>query len=145
MDDTTVTSSNAVATFTVKGLYDTPFQLYGFSAEKSWNTDQQDLAETQMGVDGRMTAGYTPMPVKQTFSLQGDSPSKIYFNTIAAATRAARDIYYISGTISIPSTGEVFIGTRGVLQAVKPIPDAAKVLQAMEFTIVWESLVPSSI
>jgi len=122
-----------------------PQQLKGYSAEKAWSTDNVDLAETQIGVDGRMTAGYTPNVVKQTISLQADSPSKQIFTSIARATKAARDIYYISGTIDLPSTGESFVCTRGVLQAVKPLPDAAKVLQPMEFMIVWESINPTLI
>jgi enamine deaminase RidA (YjgF/YER057c/UK114 family) len=96
-----------------------------------------------MGVDGRMTSGYTPQPCTQTISLQADSPSKAIFQAIAQATQAKRDTFYISGTISLPSTGEVFIGTRGVLKNFKPIPDAAKVLQPMDFVVVWESLKPT--
>jgi hypothetical protein len=140
-----ITSANSVFTISVPGLFPVPQQLRGYSAEKAWNSDNLDLAEVQMGVDGRLTAGYTPNPVKQTISLQADSPSKHIFNSIANATKAARNIYYISGTIDLPSTGESFICTRGVLQAVKPLPDAAKVLQPMEFMIVWESVNPTLI
>lgn len=143
--DTTITSANSVFTISVLGLFPVPQQLKGYSAEKAWSTDNVDLAETQIGVDGRMTAGYTPNVVKQTISLQADSPSKQIFTSIARATKAARDIYYISGTIDLPSTGESFVCTRGVLQAVKPLPDAAKVLQPMEFMIVWESINPTLI
>ena len=140
-----ITFANSVFTISVPGLFPVPQQLKGYSAEKAWSSDNLDLAETQMGVDGRLTAGYTPMPVKQTISLQADSPSKGIFKAIQAAMRSARDVYYINGTIDLPSTGESFIGTRGVLQAVKPLPDAGKVLQPMEFVIVWESLVPTLI
>jgi hypothetical protein len=141
--NTTITSANSVFTISVPGLFPVPQQLKGYSAEKAWSTDNVDLAEVQMGVDGRMTAGYTPNPVKQTISLQADSPSKDIFTSIARAMKAAREVYYISGTIDLPSTGESFVCTRGVLQAVKPLPDAGKVLQPMEFMIVWESVNPT--
>lgn len=140
MPDTTITSANSVFTISVPGLFPAPVQLQGYSAEKAWSTDTQELAETQMGVDGRMTAGYTPNPVTQSISLQADSPSKIIFNALAAATKAGREVFYINGAISLPSTGEAFIGTRGILKGFKPLPDAGKVLQPMEFSIVWESL-----
>lgn len=140
MSDTTITSANSVFTITVPGLFPAPVQLQGYSAEKAWSTDMQELAETQMGVDGRMTAGYVPNPVSQTISLQADSPSKKIFTAIAAATKAGREIFYISGAISLPATGESFICSRGVLKSVKPLPDAAKVLQPMEFMITWESI-----
>jgi hypothetical protein len=140
MSDTTITSANSMFTITVPGLFPTPVQIQGYSAERAWNTDAQELAETQMGVDGRMTAGFTPNPVNQTVSLQADSPSKVIFNAIAAAQRQSREIYYISASISLPSTGESFILTKGVLKGVKAIPDAAKVLQPMDFAITWESI-----
>ena len=143
MAETTITSANSVVTITVPGLFPSPVQLQGFSAERAWNSDQQDLAETQMGVDGRMTAGYVPNVVKQTFSLQADSPSKSIFKAIALAMMAVQDVYYIQMDISLPSTGENFVGVKGVLQNYKAIPDAAKVLQPMDFAIVWESLKPS--
>lgn len=138
-----ITSANSVVTISVAGLFPVPQQLRGFSAERAWNSDNVDLAETQMGVDGRMTAGYTPNPVKQTFSLQADSPSKQIFTSIAKAMKASRSIYYITGTIDLPATGESFICKRGVLQAVKALADAGKVLQPMDFMIVWESVNPT--
>ena len=143
MTDTTITSANSVVTITVPGLFAAPVQLQGYSAERAWNSNQQELAETQMGVDGRQTAGYVPNPVEQTFSLQADSPSKTIFNQIARAMQSSRGIYYISMDISLPSTGEAFTGVRGVLINFKAIPDAAKVLQPMDFAIRWESLTPT--
>ena len=143
MSDTTITSANSVFTISVPGLFPVPVQLSGYSAEKAWETQQQDLAETQMGVDGRQTAGYVPFPVEQTVSLQADSPSKSIFKTIAQAMQSAKDVYYIQGTIDLPATGESFSGVRGVLVNWKAIPDAAKVLQPMSFAIRWESLQPT--
>jgi len=93
-----------------------------------------------MGVDGRMTAGYTPMPVKQTVTLQADSPSKDIFAALIQATKTAREVFYMSGTISLPSTGESFTLTRGILTNAKQIPDAAKVLQPVDYVITWESI-----
>lgn len=145
MADTTITSANSVFTISVPGLFPVPQQLKGYSAERAWNSDNIELAEVQMGVDGRMTSGYTPNPVSQTVSLQADSPSKSIFTSIVNAMRAAREVYYISGTIDLPSTGESFVCTRGVLKAAKSLPDAGKVLQPMDFTIIWESITPTLI
>jgi hypothetical protein len=136
----TITSANSVVSITVPGLYGFPVQLQGYSADKAWSTDNLDIAETQIGVDGRMTAGYIFNTVKQTFSFQADSPSIAIFQSIWAAMATVRDIYYLSGTIDIPSTGESFICSKGVLKAVKTIPDANKVLAAMEFSIEWQSV-----
>lgn len=138
--NTTITSANSVFTLVVAGLFPSPVQLHGYSSDKAFITDPLDLAEVNMGVDGRMTGGYTPNPTKQTIALQADSPSKDFFTTLIQAMKAAREVYYISGSIALPSTGEAFELTRGILTTGKQIPDAQKVLQAPEYVITWESV-----
>lgn len=140
MAETTITSANSVFTLVVAGLFPAPVQLHGYATDKAFSTEAIDLAEVQMGVDGRMTAGYTPNPTKQTITLQADSPSKSLFMAIIEATKTAREIFYVSGSISLPATGESFTLTRGILTNVKQLPDAQKVLQPMDFIITWESV-----
>lgn len=142
---TTITSANSVFTVIVPGLFPAPVQLRGYSADSAFKTDAIDLAEVQMGVDGRMTAGYTPKETKQTITLQADSPSKDIFLLMIQATKTNREIFYIDAAILLPATGESFAMTRGVLTNVMQIPDAAKVLQPMEFVITWESITASKI
>jgi len=138
--DTTITSANSVFTLVVAGLFPAPVQLKGYASDKAFTTEAVDLAEVQMGVDGRMTAGFVPNPVKQTITLQADSPSKDIFTAVIQAMKTAREVFYISGSISLPSTGESFALTRGILTNAKQIPDAQKVLQPMDFTVTWESV-----
>jgi hypothetical protein len=140
MADTTITSANSVFTIIIPGLFPSPVQLHGYATDKAFTTEAIDLAEVQMGVDGRMTAGFTPNPTKQTVTLQADSPSKDIFTALIQAMKTAREIFYISGSIALPSTGESFTLTRGILTNTKQIPDAQKVLQPMDFTITWESV-----
>jgi hypothetical protein len=140
MAEHTITSANSVFTIVVAGLFPSPVQLQGYSSDRAFTTDALTLAEVQMGVDGRMTAGYTPSPTVQTITLQADSPSKEIFTAITQATKTAREVYYISGSISLPSTGEVFTLTRGILTTTKQIPDAQKVLAPMDFTVTWQSV-----
>jgi hypothetical protein len=127
----------------VPGLFPVPQQIQGFSAERAWESNAIDFTESQMGVDGRKTSGFVYNIQPQKWSLQADSPSKQFFIAIVNAMRAARDVYYISGTIDLPSTGESFIGIRGTLKNCKVMPDGAKVLQPMDFEIEWESLQPT--
>ena len=140
MADTTITSANSVFTIVIPGLFPAPVQLQGYASDKAFTTEAIDLAEVQMGVDGRMTAGFTPMPTKQTITLQADSPSKDIFTALIQAMKTAREVFYISGSIALPSTGESFTLTRGILTNTKQIPDAQKVLQPMDFVITWESV-----
>lgn len=140
MADTTITSANSVFTLVIAGLFPAPVQLRGYATDKAFAAEAVDFAEVQMGVDGRMTAGFTPNPTKQTISLQADSPSKEIFAALIQAMKTAREVYYISGSIELPSTGESFTLTRGILTNAKQIPDAQKVLQPMDFVITWESV-----
>jgi len=135
-----ITSANSIVSITVAGLYTTPVILEGYSADSAWNSDNRTGAEVQRGVDGRQTAGVVKNPTKQTFHFQADSPSVAVFEAIDTAQDITNTIYYISATITLPGPGKVYSGVRGVLTDVKPIPDAGKVLQAVEYVISWESL-----
>lgn len=143
MSLTTITSANSVFTITVPGLFPSPVKLEGYSADKAFSTEPVSFAEVSMGVDGRMTAGYTPTPTKQTITLQADSPSRAIFTAIIAAIKSGREIFYINGSLSIPSTGEAFTMTRGVLTNVHQLPDAAKVLQPVEYEVTWQDISPA--
>ena len=140
MSDTTITSANSVFTIVVPGLFPAPVQLRGYATDRAFTTEAVDLAEVHMGVDGRMTAGFVPNPVKQTITLQADSPSKDIFTALIQAMKTAREVYFVSGSIALPSTGEAFTLTRGILTNAKQIPDAQKVLQPVDYVITWESV-----
>jgi hypothetical protein len=142
---TSITSANSVFTISVPGLFPVPQQLKGYAAEKAWETGAQQVTESQIGVDGRKTSGYVFNMPEQTISLQADSPSKEIFTSILRAMKAARDVYYITGNIDLPSTGESFVCKKGTLKSAKPLPDAGKVLGAMDFIIEWESISPTLI
>lgn len=137
-DNTTITSANSVLTLVVAGLFPVPVKMEGYSSDRAFITDPIDLAEVQMGVDGRMTAGFTPNPVRQTITLQADSPSRAFFTTLAQSMLTAREVFWITGALALPSTGESFDMVRGILTNHKMIPDAAKVLQPVDFIITWE-------
>lgn len=145
MADTTITSANSVVTLTVPGLFPTPVQLSGYSADRAWETADQELSEEQIGVDGRKTAGFVFNTVDQTFTLQADSPAKAIFKAIQTAMQTAQEIYYISGEIALPSTGESFVCTQGTLKRIKPMPDGGRVLQPVAYVINWARVTPTLI
>ena len=139
----TITSANSVFSIVVGGLYDTPIQLYGYAADKAWDTAAVVVTETQIGVDGRKTAGIVYNSVKQTISFQADSPSVQIFESIFAAQRAARDVFYLSATIDLPATGQSYVCNKGTLEDYNSLASAGKVLNAREFSINWASIQPS--
>lgn len=144
MSDTTITSANSIFVLVVPGLF-SGVKLQGYAADKAFAAEAIDLAEVQMGVDGRMTGGYVPNPTPQSITLQADSPSRDIFSALIAATKQAREVYWISGTITLPATGETFSLSRGLLTKGQQIPSAEKVLQPVEYEITWESIVRSLI
>lgn len=140
MSNTSITSANSILTLTVAGLFPAPVKLEGYASDKAFAIEALALAEIVMGVDGRMSAGYTPAPSMQDITLQADSPSKSFFNALIAATKTAREVFYITGTLSLPATGETFSLTRGVLTKGQQVPAAAKVLQPQDYQITWQSV-----
>lgn len=142
MADTSITSSNSILTLSVS-LFPVPFEIQGFSSDRAFATESLKIAEVLMGVDGKLSAGYTPEPSVQTITLQADSPSRFFFTTLLQATKIGRMIYYLNGTLSIPSTKENFSLNRGVLTSLKQIPDGQKILQPIDYVITWESVTPS--
>ncbi|MGP1609516.1 MAG: phage tail fiber protein, partial [Burkholderiales bacterium] len=61
----TLTSSNSVLALVVAGLFPVPVAIQGYATDRSITTEALGLAEVQMGVDARMSAGYTPNPTNQ--------------------------------------------------------------------------------
>lgn len=139
----TITSANSVVTLSVAGLFPVPQQLQGYAADRIWESANLTMTESKMSVDGKKSSGYIFNLVEQTFTLQADSASRSVFTAIINAMRAAREIYVISGTITLPATGESFICTNGTLKDSKMLPNAGKVLDQMDYVIEWESIQPT--
>jgi hypothetical protein len=139
----TITALNSVFTISVTGLFPVPQQLQGYSVEDAFSTDAVDVAEVQMGVDGRMSAGFLPFVTKTTINLQADSASRVMFDTWLASQKAIRELYFCNGSITLPAISRTYALTRGVLTQVKQISDAKKVLQPCAYVITWESVSPS--
>lgn len=138
-----ITAANSVITLSVAGLFPAPVQLQGYSTDRAWETGAVTQTESQIGVDGRKTSGFVFNLVEQTYSLQGDSPSKFIFTSIWNAQASQREVFPINGTIALPATGESFVCNNGTLQSSKILPDGGKVLQPMDYVIVWESVEPT--
>lgn len=134
----TITSANSVITLTIPRIFNNPVQIQGFSADNVYELEQQQIVQTAMGVDGRLSGGYVHAPVRQTFVLQADSPSVLVFEQWASFQLQATDSYPANGSTDLISTGRRYVSTRGFLTMSSPIPAAGKVLQPRRFVIEWE-------
>lgn len=136
----TITSANAKFTLTVLPILPVPFLLQGYSADSAFLIDSMQAAEAVMGVDGKLSAGFVPAPTPVNIKLMPDSPSIEIFENWLAAEKAAKELFWAYATIALPSLGKSYVCSKGALTAITQAPPAGKVLQAQDFTILFEDV-----
>lgn len=140
-----ITSSNSVLTLTVEELFPSGIQLQNFSVDSMFAADALDLAETRMGIDGKIAAGYTPNIKAVTITLEASSPSYPSLQQIAAAMQTNRKIYPATLTARIESIGKRITWSKGTLKSGSIVPNAKKVLDPTEWVFHFETVEVSSI
>lgn len=143
MNTRTITSSNAKLVLTVRSRQGVPilgpFQVQGFATDDAFASEVVDSAEAMMGVDGRMSAGFTPFITPMVITLQADSTSIDVFETWLSSQQTIRDILFAEGVLSLPGEGKAYTFVKGALRRVTPFPQGKKVLQPVTYEIAWES------
>lgn len=140
-----ITSVNAVVMLAITGLYNSPQQLQGFSADDIFDTENVAITQAIMGVDGKQSAGLVLNPTIQNIVLQADSASNLIFDTWVNSMKIAQDVYWAQATVLLTSIGTKYTMTNGTLTMYPPTSRVAKVLQPRRFTISWESVVPAAV
>jgi hypothetical protein len=138
----TLTSANSKFTITVPALGLPPFTLQGYASDSAFATDQVDVAETQKGVDGKMSAGFVPFITPITVTLQADSDSGNFFDQWLGAQEALKELAYCDAVIDIPSIGKTFVCTKGALARAAKIPNAEKILRPVAYVIHFDVVQP---
>jgi len=133
-----ITSANATVALSVNGLF--AVNLQQFSADSSFTSDTIQTAETRMGVDGKMVAGYTPAIKTVTINLEASSPSMTFLNLLRQAQETNQKPYECQMVISIPSIGKVYSLSKGVLQSYKGLPDGQNVLSPTQWVFHFEGM-----
>ena len=136
----TLTAANSVILLSVQGLFNTPVQLQGYAADDVFDIEDLTTAETMMGVDGKLSAGWVPQPIVQSFSLQADSDSVAFFEQWYQAQQRVREVYAASGSTSLPAVGRKYSMRKGILTKYNAAPAGKKVLQPRRFTVTWEAI-----
>lgn len=139
----TLTSANSILYLGVAGVFPVAQKIEGYATDDAFAFDTVQPAQAVMGVDGRMSAGYTPFLSIQTISIQADSPSLIVFEAYLEAMKTAREVFYCNGTLNIPSTSRKYVMSKGVLTQISPAPTARAILQPRTFQITWEDVSPA--
>jgi hypothetical protein len=135
-----LTAANAVITLTIPGLFNSPVQLQGFSAQNIYEMPSIEINQTQMGVDGKLSAGFVYNPISQTFVLQADSASNDVFEIWAQTMLTNRDTLRCNGETLLTSVNRSYVCTNGALTSYPPAPAAGQILQPRSYVIVWERI-----
>lgn len=138
-----ITGATAVVMLSIPGLFPNPQQLQGFAADDIFDTDAIESAETLMGVDGIMSAGFVFVPINQRYMLQADSASNFIFDTWWANQQQIQDLFFANAVIYLTALGTKWNLTKGALVSYKPVPAVKKLIQPRSFTIRWQSSLPS--
>ncbi|POS10229.1 hypothetical protein C3Y08_01920 [Burkholderia gladioli] len=139
----TITSANSVIMLGVSTIFPIAQQIQGYTADDIFDTDDVDMAEVVIGLDGKQSAGWVPYNVKWRISLMPNSDSILIFDAVITAERVAQEKFTWNGVATLKGISKKFTMSNGVLTRGKPIPDAKKTLQPQTYEITWESVLPS--
>lgn len=142
MAERTITAADATFVISSADFALAATILEGYAADAAFATDNADTAETSLGVDGKLSAGWVPRSYNQTITLQPDSISRSVFDALVAAQDASRTVFRLNGVINLPGNQFSYSLSRGVLKNYSSMPNAQRVLQPMTFVIEWEKVLP---
>ena len=123
-----ITIANAVAVLVVEGRYPVGTILENFTTDQAVDGDEHEYAQTRMGVDGGLAAGFVPNPWNVTISLEACSPSLKVMQDLAQAMQTNRRTYEVQLIITIPSLEQVHTYRKGVLVSGKDMPGLKRTL-----------------
>lgn len=139
-----ITSANTIFALAVTNLFNAPVLLQQFAADDIFTTDDVELNQVSMGVDGIQTGGKVLHATVQTVALQADSISVEIFDQWIRQENAVKETYVAQGTVQFPSLGTKWSCVNGILIRGRKLPDAGTVLQSRRFTISWEDVRPAN-
>ncbi|WP_336683282.1 phage tail fiber protein [Enterobacter cloacae] len=137
----TITSADSIFALTVTNLFPSAQTLEGYAADAMFALGDTEMAVSVRGADGKLSGGFVYGEYLQTITIMPDSPSRDLFETWQLTSLTSKAVFRCNATIILPAISRKFTLTNGILQRVKAIPDAQRVLQAMTFQINWESVV----
>ena len=143
MADIDITSANSTLIVTVSALAIASVAMEGYAVDNAWALDEVETAVAQMGIDGKMTAGWVPRLNPLSLSFAPNSPSIASLSAIVNAQDVNRTIYTVQAVLSCPSIGKSWTLSNGVVTRGKILPDGTRVLGPQSFQITFESAKPA--
>lgn len=124
----TLTVANSSIVLTVEGLYPNGVTLQGYAADNVFEFPEVENAELQMGIDGKLSAGYVFNPFPVTLTLSADSPSLAVFEEIWNREQAIRNKLDLGLSIATPANGKRGTFRNGYLTSYRA-PSGQRILQ----------------
>lgn len=140
-----ITSANSIFMLAIIPLFPIPQRIQGYAADDIFSTEPIETAETQMGVDGKLSAGFVFNPIKWSINLMADSASNAVFDFWYTSNRVVFETFSAEAILTLPSIGTSWVMSNGYLSSLPPIPDGGKTLKSRKFTITWESVLPAPV
>lgn len=140
----TITSSNAILFLTIGNLYPAPQQIQGFAVDDVYGVEALANAETMMGVDGILSAGFVFVPVRQHIMLQADSASNLIMDQWYLAQQQTKELISATGSIALPAIQRKYTMAKGFMTSYVPVAEGRRVLQPRRYEITWESIIPAN-
>lgn len=135
-----ITSANAVLTLAAIGILSVPQRIQGFATEDIFSVARVTPVETQMGVDGDLSAGFVFTEKKMEITLMAGSPSNSFFDALQSGQEAAIQPFELSGVLTLPSTGLQAVLVTGWLTGYSPLPNGKRTLQPRVYEITWQNI-----
>jgi hypothetical protein len=135
-----ITSANAELVLTVADIFPAGISLQMFSTSQSYTMPAVNIAQTQMGVDGKMVSGYLPSIYSVTITLQAASPSRFSLSTLWEAMSFNRCVYQCGLVCTLPSVGQRFVWSNGVLRNGAIVPTGGTTLGPTTWAFDFETL-----
>lgn len=135
----TITSADAKMLLVAVGVFDSPVPIEGFSTDSMWTSDAKQTGEFQMGADGKLSAGFVFAPTRISVTLQADSQSIDFFDTIAQTQQQRKKLIEIRGVVAIPAIRKKFALQKFYMENWQPLPTAGRVLAPRPFALIGES------
>lgn len=136
-----ITSANSSFVINVSSVFQAPIIVQQYATDDSFETDDVAPTEAKMGVDGVLSFGYTPYPVKLKFMLQANSPTILLMDAWREAMDAVLEAFTADATIISPALGKVWTFTNGTLTGAKPTPPGKKTFNPQNYELTFNKVI----
>ena len=129
----TITSANGVLLMRVAGIIDNWVKIEGFAVDDAFTSGKGAMAETQVGVDGIQSGGFTPYETSFDIALAANSKSRAFFDTWINTMDKAQEAYPFELSLELPSIKKRYHAT-GFLTEADSMTTGKKVLQSVTYS-----------